>query len=156
MATQQRPGSGSRLAVTSVRSSPFSTPSRYLERLIAPGTIDTMPEATLLAFADHGEVRDAIDPASDAPGRVLAQAAEAGIDLDRIAAELEAEGVESFSGSYERLLERLRSELGGAARPAPPSSRTSRARRPRGASRRSRGRGPAPASSTAPAGPPGA
>ena len=156
MATQQRPGSGSRLAVTSVRSSPFSTPSRYLERLIAPGTIDTMPEATLLAFADHGEVRDAIDPASDAPGRVLAQAAEAGIDLDRIAAELEAEGVESFSGSYERLLERLRSERGGAARPAPPSSRTSRARRPRGASRRSRGRGPAPASSTAPAGPPGA
>jgi transaldolase len=127
----------------------------YVERLIAPGTIDTMPEATLLAFADHGEVRDAIDPASEAPRRVLAEAAEAGIDLDRIAAELEREGIESFSGSYRRLLERLGSKLGGAERPARPSTRTSRGRRPREASRRSRGRGQAPESSTAPAGGPG-
>ncbi|MGH2742899.1 MAG: transaldolase [Thermoleophilaceae bacterium] len=82
----------------------------YVERLVAPGTIDTMPVATLLAFADHGEVREAVDPASDAPRQVLAEAAEAGIDLDRITAELESEGVKSFCDSYERLLERLASE----------------------------------------------
>jgi transaldolase len=128
----------------------------YVERLIAPETIDTMPEATLLAFADHGEVRDPIDPTSEAPRQVLAHALEAGIDLGRITSELEAEGVESFSRSYARLLERLESRLGDAAPPARPSSRTSRARRPREASRRSRGTGRAPESSTAPAGRPGA
>jgi transaldolase len=101
----------------------------YLERLIAPGTIDTMPEKTLLAFADHGEVREPIDPTSDLPRQVLAEAANAGIDLDRITAELEREGLEAFSRSYERVLERLRSTLGPAARPARPSIRTSRARR---------------------------
>jgi transaldolase len=109
----------------------------YVERLIAPGTIDTMPERTLLAFADHGEVRAPIDPRSDSPRRVLEQAAEAGIDLGRITTELERKGLESFSGSYERLLERLRPEL-AAARPARPSSRTSRAPRPRVASTTSR------------------
>jgi transaldolase len=110
----------------------------YVERLIAPQTVDTMPERTLLAFADHGHVRDPIDPTSEWPGRVLAEAAEAGIDLDRITSELEREGVEAFSASYVRLLESLRSELGGAARPARPSIRTSRARRPREALTRSR------------------
>jgi transaldolase len=90
----------------------------YVERLIAPGTIDTMPETTLLAFGDHGEVRGAIDPASDGPARVLAEAADAGIDLDRITAELEREGVASFCDSYERLLGRLRSKL--AQRPPAP------------------------------------
>jgi transaldolase len=109
----------------------------YVERLVAPETIDTMPERTLFAFADHGEVRDPIDPAADLPRRVLAEAAAAGIDVDGIATELEREGVEAFSRSYERLLERLRATL-GAARPARPSSRTSRARRPLEASTRSR------------------
>jgi transaldolase len=110
----------------------------YVERLIGPETINTMPERTLLAFADHGEVRDPIDPTSESPQRVLAEAAAAGIDLDHITTELEREGVEAFTGSYERLLERLRRELGGAARPARPSIRTSRARRHREASTRSR------------------
>jgi transaldolase len=110
----------------------------YVERLIAPQTVDTMPERTLLAFADHGHVRDPIDPTSEWPGRVLAEAAEAGIDLDRITSELEREGVEAFSASYVRLLESLRPELGGATRPARPSIRTSRARRPREALTRSR------------------
>jgi transaldolase len=110
----------------------------YVERLIAPETIDTMPERTLLAFADHGEVRDPIDPASDQARRVLAEGVDAGIDLDRITAELEQEGIEAFRRSYERLLERLRSELGVSARPARPSIRTSRARRPLEASTRSR------------------
>jgi transaldolase len=111
----------------------------YVESLVAPETVNTMPEGTLLAFADHGAVRHPIDPASEWPGRVLAEAAEAGIDLGGITAELEREGLASFSRSYERLLERLESALsGGAARPARPSSRTSRAPRPRVASTTSR------------------
>jgi transaldolase len=110
----------------------------YVERLIAPETINTMPEKTLLAFADHGEGRDPIDPASEWPQQVLAEAAEAGIDLDAITIQLEREGLESFSDSYERLLERLAAELRVAARPARPSTRTSRARRPRVASTTSR------------------
>jgi transaldolase len=109
----------------------------YVERLVAPGTVNTMPERTLLAFADHGQVGGPIDPGSDSPSQLLEKAAEAGIDLDRIAAELEREGLRSFSDSYERLLERLRLEL-TAALPARPSSRTSRARRPRVASTTSR------------------
>ena len=110
----------------------------YVERLVAKDTINTMPEKTLLAFAGHGDVGTPIDPASESPWQVLEEAAEAGIDLDGIARELEREGLESFSGSYERLLERLESELGGAARRARPSSRTSRARRPLVASTTSR------------------
>jgi transaldolase len=109
----------------------------YVERLIAPGTINTMPERTLLAFADHGQVRAPSDPRPESPSHVLEMAAEAGIDLDRVTGELEREGLRSFSDSYERLLERLRSEL-AAALPARPSSRTSRARRPRVASTTSR------------------
>jgi transaldolase len=110
----------------------------YVEELIAPKTINTMPVKTLLAFADHGHVRAAIDPASESSRRVLEEAAEAGIDLDAITAALEREGLESFSGSYERLLEHLGSELDGAALRARPSNRTSRARRPRVASTTSR------------------
>ncbi len=109
----------------------------YVERLIAPGTINTMPERTLLAFADHGHVGAPLDPGSQSPSHVLEKAAEAGIDLDRITGGLEREGLRSFSDSYERLLERLRSEL-AAALPARPSSRTSRARRPRVVSTTSR------------------
>jgi transaldolase len=90
----------------------------YAERLALPDTIETMPERTLLAFADHGEVRE--PPAEAVP---------AGIDLGRIAAELEREGIEAFSGSYRRVLESLGSRLAAAAPRARPSTRTSRGRR---------------------------
>jgi transaldolase len=83
----------------------------YVENLIGQNVINTMPEKTLFAFANDGEVRDAIDPASAEPSQVLAEAAEAGVDLDRITAELEREGIEAFSDSYEHLLERIGSKL---------------------------------------------
>jgi transaldolase len=83
----------------------------YVERLIAPGVINTMPEKTLFAFANHGEVREPLDPASPEPDQVLGGATEVGVDLDRITAELEREGIESFSESYERLLRRIDSRL---------------------------------------------
>jgi transaldolase len=73
----------------------------YVEELIAPDVINTMPEATLLAFADHGEV-SAFDP--DPAEVTLAEAAAAGIELRAITAELEREGVAAFCASYDQLL----------------------------------------------------
>ena len=60
-----------------------------------------MPETTLLAFADHGEVA-VFNP--DAAEQTLAEAATAGIDLQAITGELEREGVEAFCASYDQLL----------------------------------------------------
>jgi transaldolase len=75
----------------------------YVEELIAPGTINTMPETTLRAFADHGETR-AFDPSSRWAEATPRRAADAGIDLAAVTAELEREGVRSFCDSYRDLL----------------------------------------------------
>jgi transaldolase len=72
--------------------------------------VSTVPEATLRAFADHGEVR----PAAFAPaaaGETLRRAARAGIDLDAITAQLEREGVRSFCDSYHELLHCIETKL---------------------------------------------
>lgn len=83
----------------------------YVERLIAPGVINTMPEKTLRAFADHGDVDTALDADPAEAERALAQAAGAGLDLAAITAELEREGVESFCDSYDELLRCIESRL---------------------------------------------
>jgi transaldolase len=75
----------------------------YVDELIAPGVINTMPEATLRAFADHGDGR-AFDPSSAAAEETLRHAADAGIDLAAVTTELEREGVRSFCDSYRDLL----------------------------------------------------
>jgi transaldolase len=87
----------------------------YVERLIAPGVINTMPEATLHAFADHGNVERALDTDLGETERILAAADDAGLDLDAITAELEREGVKSFCGSYEELLRCIESKLAAVA-----------------------------------------
>ena len=76
----------------------------YVEGLVAPDVINTMPEATLRAFADHGEVRAAGRPDLDEAERVLREAAAEGVDLDSVTQELEREGVEAFCDSYRELL----------------------------------------------------
>jgi transaldolase len=83
----------------------------YVERLIAPGVVNTMPEQTLRAFADHGNVGRAIDTDLSEAERVLAATAEAGLDLDVITATLERDGVRSFCGSYNELLACIDSKL---------------------------------------------
>jgi transaldolase len=89
----------------------------YVEELIAPGVINTMPLATLRAFADHGDVSAA--PAADAAAEeILRATAEAGVDLDAITAELEREGVRAFCDSYRELLDSIASRL-TAGVPAP-------------------------------------
>ena len=76
----------------------------YVERLIAPGVINTMPLETLRAFADHGAVETTLGPDLSAARAVLAAAAAEGVDLEIITSELERDGVRAFCDSYEELL----------------------------------------------------
>ncbi|HMJ38470.1 MAG TPA: bifunctional transaldolase/phosoglucose isomerase [Verrucomicrobiae bacterium] len=79
----------------------------YVEELIGPDTVDTIPPATLAAFREHGEVRRSLDENLDIAKRQLKLLAEIGVDLDQVTNELEVEGVESFTKSFESLLEAL-------------------------------------------------
>ena len=76
----------------------------YVEELIAPEVINTMPEATLRAFADHGKVIGGISMDADLADETLRRAAAAGIDLGAVTAGLGREGVQSFCHSYDELL----------------------------------------------------
>jgi transaldolase len=76
----------------------------YIEALASPFTINTMPDQTLLAFADHGAVRGTLAPDGAEAERMLKAFAKAGVDVDRVAAELQREGAESFSQSWRDLL----------------------------------------------------
>jgi transaldolase len=79
----------------------------YVERLIAPGVINTMPAATLRAFADHGTVGAALAADAGAAEATLREANEAGVDLEAITRELEHAGVRAFCDSYRELLSRI-------------------------------------------------
>jgi len=91
----------------------------YVAELIGPEVINTMPEVTLRAFADHGEVADTltVDPVGAA--EVLAGAASAGLDLKEITDGLEREGVRSFCDSYRQLLACIESRLGTLKKAGP-------------------------------------
>ena len=82
----------------------------YVEELIAPDVVNTMPEATLRAFADHGEVRPLSDADASCAKQTLHSVETAGIDLTALTAELEREGVRSFCDSYHRLIARIEAE----------------------------------------------
>lgn len=77
----------------------------YVERLTAPDVVNTMPEATLRAFAHHGNVVHALTVVTGSACETLHRAHDAGIDLEAITAQLEREGVRSFSDSYQSLLD---------------------------------------------------
>jgi transaldolase len=79
----------------------------YVEELVVPDAITTMPEATLQAFGDHGEATGHSDWSSAAAAETLRRAADTGVDLDAITADLERAGVRSFCESYAELLDRI-------------------------------------------------
>ncbi len=84
----------------------------YVTELVAPGIVNTMPEATLDAVADHGVVRpDTIHAELPAAAEVMARLAAVGIDFDAIDRQLEAEGVEKFEGAWTDLLTSLGAAL---------------------------------------------
>ncbi len=82
----------------------------YVEELIAPHTVNTLPENTLRAFLDHGRVRPSIEEGMEEAERVLSEAEHAGIDLAKITAELLEEGLASFGKDFHDLL----AEIGNA------------------------------------------
>jgi len=78
--------------------------SYYVTALAAEGTVNTMPEKTLLAFGEHGELRGVIGEDASEADRVVDAVRQAGVDVDALAAELQAEGAESFVESWNDLL----------------------------------------------------
>ncbi|MEV1287497.1 transaldolase [Micromonospora sp. NPDC049679] len=91
----------------------------YLEELIAPGTVNTMPESAMNAYADHGETRgDTVTGSYDAARKVLDDLRAVGVDFDDAVATLEREGVEKFETSWRELLAGVRESLEAAAKGA--------------------------------------
>ncbi len=86
---------------------PDASDTLYIEALAAPDTIDTMPEKTLLAFAEHGELKGAMATDGGDAEVVLACFAQAGIDIDALAIQLQHEGAQSFVKSWQHLLQRI-------------------------------------------------
>ena len=78
---------------------------RYVEELIGPDTVNTLPVATLDAFRDHGTVKRTIDAGVDAARAAVAELRAIGIDLAAITQQLEDDGVASFAKSFDDLLD---------------------------------------------------
>jgi transaldolase len=87
----------------------------YVRELAAPHTINTMPEATLLAFADHGTLGPPLPADGGDRGRLLAEIAAAGIDLAALGAELQSQGAAAFVKSWDELLEVIATKAQPAA-----------------------------------------
>lgn len=79
----------------------------YVDSLIGPHTVNTIPDATLEAFLDHGTVERTVDVDPEGPELKLEKLADVGIDLDDVAQRLEDEGVASFGKSFDELLTAL-------------------------------------------------
>jgi len=83
---------------------PKASDSLYIKALAAPFTVNTMPEATLNAFGEHGDIGAPLSRDDDDAEKTLAQFAKAGIDIDALAARLQDEGAKSFVKSWEELM----------------------------------------------------
>ncbi|HSB38559.1 MAG TPA: transaldolase family protein, partial [Gaiellaceae bacterium] len=84
----------------------------YVEELIGPQTVNTMPEETIRAFQDHGEVALTLEADLDEAQRVFERIAETGVDYDDVVEVLEREGVEKFADSFKELLDGVRAKRG--------------------------------------------
>ncbi|MBO0860417.1 MAG: bifunctional transaldolase/phosoglucose isomerase [Chloracidobacterium sp.] len=82
----------------------------YVESLIGPDTVNTLPPATFTAFRDHGKVRLTIEEDLDEAKKTLARLAEAGIDLKQVCQKLQDDGVKAFADSFESLMRSITSK----------------------------------------------
>ena len=87
----------------------------YVEDLIGPGTVNTMPRETIEAFQDHGEVALTLDDGIDEAKQVFEQVAAAGVDYDDVTDTLEREGVQKFIDSLTQLLDGIAAKRGELA-----------------------------------------
>ena len=88
----------------------------YIESLIGPDTVNTVPPETLDAFLNHGEARNTLEQEADAAQRDVAALAAHGIDLDAVTRELESEGVTAFRDSWDKLLASLKEKCHAVAK----------------------------------------
>jgi transaldolase len=84
----------------------------YVEELIGPMTVNTMPEETIRAFQDHGKVALTLEQGIDEAKQLFADLEKVGIDYDDVTETLEREGVEKFADSFRELLEGIRAKSG--------------------------------------------
>jgi transaldolase len=88
----------------------------YVEELIGPETVNTMPLETIEAFQDHGEVRgDTVLEGIDKAEKLIGELREAGVDYDDVTDTLEAEGVQKFADSFDQIAESIRAKRGTLA-----------------------------------------
>jgi transaldolase len=76
----------------------------YVEALVGPDSVDTIPAATLEAYKHDGQPADRLTGSADDAAQVLARGAELGIDMEAVAAELEADGVAKFVDPFHKLI----------------------------------------------------
>ena len=81
--------------------------TKYVEALIGPETVDTVPLETIEAFRDHGIAANNLETDLDKATEILAKLKEAGIDLEKVAKQLEEEGIEKFNTPFEKLLKAI-------------------------------------------------
>ena len=96
---------------------PKASETLYVEALAAPDTINTIPEKTLHAFAEHGELKGAMAEDGGDAEAMLARFTQAGIDVDALATQLQRDGAQTFVKSWQELLQRIddkRAVLAGA------------------------------------------
>jgi transaldolase len=94
-------------ASTSVKN-PAYPDTLYVEELIGPDTVNTMPEETIMAYQDHGEPEPRLQGDLDEAKAVLEKLARAGVDYDDVTDTLEREGVEKFADAFDQLMQSLR------------------------------------------------
>jgi transaldolase len=87
----------------------------YVDELIGPDTVNTMPEETVLAFQERGTPRVTLDDGLDEAQTVLDELAKAGVDYDELTETVEREGVEKFEASFTELLDSLKAKVGALA-----------------------------------------
>ena len=85
----------------------------YVEELVGPDTVNTMPLETILAFQDHGEVRgDTVLEGIDQAESLLAELRDAGVDYNDVVETLEMEGVQKFSDAFAEITDSIRAKRG--------------------------------------------
>ena len=94
---------------------PAAPDTLYVQALAAPGTINTLPEKTLLAFADHGRVERALPADGGYAEAVIEEFRREGVDDDALAARLQLEGVDAFANSWHALMTRIREKCAASA-----------------------------------------
>jgi transaldolase len=94
---------------------PDASDTLYIEAFASPLTVNTMPEPTLKAFADHGQIGELFPADGGNAELVLKEFEDAGIDVAALATRLQVEGKESFNKSWEELLKSISSQRGVAA-----------------------------------------